>query len=108
MNMKINDTIKVVSITDYTEYREGHNHTDGQYSYTDKYRRISHDLWELTYSTSADFSYCPVSGGFEECENCPCYEDGEYTCKPKKVSTVDLQKAIDYYVNKKHYQIEVE
>lgn len=82
------ERLVAVKITDYSEYEGGQCNTSGKYSYTTHYYRVGYDEWEVEYSTSADFKYCPICGSFGDC-GCE-----EYGCTPLVVTTETVLKDV--------------
>ena len=66
----------VVSITDYRDYDYKSCNTGGAYSYTESYKKLENGKFEVEYSTSSVFNYCPFCGQFINGE-CNCYEEYE-------------------------------
>lgn len=79
----------IVTVTDYSEYKEGSSNTGGNYSYTERYKKLENDKWEVSYSTSSVFYYCPYCGYFASGE-CSCYEEYE------EISSEELAGILKY------------
>lgn len=58
------DNIMKVSITDWSGYDPDRCNNGGRYSYTTTYHRRVDDKWDILYSTSAEFEFCPYCGMF--------------------------------------------
>lgn len=86
---------KSIIITDFSEYNWRFCNNGGCYSFTEEL--IFDDKinkYERFYSTSADFEYCSIYGGFHSCSQCDMYDREEGGCfaKPKTVSLEDVEK----------------
>lgn len=86
-----------VDITNWTEYDPDRCNNGGAYSYTTIYRRNG-DRWAVTYSTSAEFDYCPYCGRFGD--------DCGYT-HPEHISTYELIKTIADHKGNPDFTIEL-
>lgn len=78
-----------VKIVDRTHFVSETSHNGGDYSFTATYHQIADDKFEVSYSTSADFDYCPLCGSFYQ-GNCPCGMEG-----PEIVSWEEVETAVD-------------
>ena len=81
-NMKTNlEGIKKVRFNDFSEYESGKSNNGGCYGFWTDYNRLENGLFEVSYGTTADFSYCPVCGSFNDHYegDDSCYESG-YSC----------------------------
>ena len=80
---KINlDNIKRVRFCDYTEYDSNLCNNGGCYGFWTDYNRLENGKWEVSYGTTADFEYCPVSPDFhsstaDRCGDCATVTDTE-------------------------------
>lgn len=90
-----------VIIRDYTEYESGKSCNGGCYAFYTYYNRVGEDTWQVSYDTSADFSYCPKCGEFcnNDCDNC--------TAEFDTVSTEKVLKMIKKFENEPDYEVEV-
>lgn len=82
---------KRVVIEDYSEYDGDHCNNGGAYSFTTTYTHTAGDF-AVSYSTSADFPYCPKCGSFYSDEECPCGMDDYDT-----VSAAELEEILAGY-----------
>lgn len=57
--------VKKVIFNDYSDYQSATCHTGGNYGFWTNYNRLPNGNWEVSYGTTADFSYCPVCGSFD-------------------------------------------
>lgn len=79
----------IVKIVDRTQFEADTCNNGGSYSFTTTYRQIGDGKFEVLYSTSADFDYCPLCGSFYQ-KDCPCGMEG-----PDIVSWEEVQKEVD-------------
>lgn len=101
-----------ITITDYTSYVPGQCNDGGQYSFTEEYIPIANGIWEVEYSSSADFSMCPKQGTFEtqSCFYCPWAEhlnEDEIECvyPSDKLLSEDLHKEIYQAQNNPDFEV---
>ena len=70
-NMSISDIKKKVEnceliiLDDYSDYQENSCYTGGNYGFTDLLVRDG-SCFRIEHSTTADFTFCPVCGKFED------------------------------------------
>lgn len=88
----ISKETKRVVIEDYSEYDGNRCNNGGAYSFTTTYTRKDGEEFAISYSTSADFPYCPKCGSFYADEECPCGMDDYDT-----VSTAELEGILAGY-----------
>jgi len=81
--------MKIVKIVDSTHFEADKCSNGGRYSFTTTFRKIADDKFEVSYSTSADFDYCPFCGSFYQ-GSCPCGMEG-----PDIVSWEEVKKEIE-------------
>ena len=86
----------IVKIVDRTHFVSETSNNGGDYSYTVTYRQIADDMFEVLYSTSAEFDYCPLCGNFYQ-GNCPCGKED-----PDVVNYEQVKKEVDV-ANMRHY-----
>lgn len=82
-------TGSVIRITDYSEHDPGKSVTGGAYSYTERYKKLENGKFEVEYSTSSAFHYCPFCGQFTSGE-CNCYEEYE------QISLEEFAEILEY------------
>lgn len=83
--------IKRVRLNDYSEYESGKSSNGGCYGFWTDYSRVENG-WEVRYGTTADFSYCPCCGSFNEHYD---RETQKYECGGfEVVSTEELEMII--------------
>ena len=58
--------ITLVRVADYSNYKHETCCNGGDYGFSRYFHRINMDKWEIEYSTTADFGYCPCCGSFNE------------------------------------------
>lgn len=93
MNVSISDIKKrirncdVIILDDYSDYQENTCHTGGNYGFTDRLVKDG-ECFRVEHSTTADFSFCPVCGEFEDHWFYDKESDGpKYSCGDfKKIS----------------------
>ena len=68
----------------------------GEYEFFTIFDKVK-DGWEVSHGTSAEFSYCPVYGDFQECRNCWDWDDALNKCRARRemISDVDLKKELE-------------
>ena len=64
----------------------------GEYEFSTLYTKVDNG-WEVTYETSAEFPYCPVSGSFQQCENCWNWDIDRKKCMAEKEVITDEELA---------------
>lgn len=73
--------MKKVIITDYSDYKAETSNNGGNYSYSTIYRLVENGKYngkyEVSYSTSAEFDFCPCCGRFG-CTDCDPSSDEDY------------------------------
>lgn len=69
--------MKKIIITDYSDFVADKCNNGGNYSYSTIYRQIKNNLYEVSYSTSAEFDFCPCCGRFG-CTDCDPSNDEDY------------------------------
>jgi len=84
---KINIQVKVY---DYSNYDPQLCRNGGKYVFWTTYV-LKNGKWERYYETSAEFEFCPYSGKFTSCVNCPQYDRETRTCHETPV-LVDSDK----------------
>lgn len=93
--------MRSVIIRDYTNYVEDKATNGGCYVDFTYFDEVDADLWRVSYSTSAEFSYCPAMGHFDDCcddcIDCDCFEF---------VSTDDVYERIAEYGESDNVDIE--
>ena len=90
---------KKVILKDYSQYEYGKSSNGGCYAFFKEFNRIDNtDNWEVEYSTSADFPYCPYGAGFQNCD-CSCVYDQIGQCSPDIVRTEDVIREIAEWEN---------
>lgn len=91
--------IKRVRFCDYTEYDSEKCNNGGAYGFWTNYFRLDNDEWKVSYGTTADFSYCPVCGSFNDhYKGDDCYYKSSYSCGEFKIITEkELLKRINNF-----------
>lgn len=69
--------MKKVIITDLSNFKPETCHDGGNYSYSTIYRFVGNGKYEVSYSTSAEFDFCPCCGRFN-CTDCDPANDSDY------------------------------
>ena len=73
--------VKRVIFNDYSDYQSNTCHTGGNYGFWTNYNRLPNGKWQVSYGTTADFSYCPCCGTFEDhYEGDEAIYDSGYSC----------------------------
>lgn len=111
MNKKNNlNGITCVRFNDYTDYDPNRCHNGGSYGFWTDYDRLENGKWEISYGTTADFSYCPRCGSFNdhyEGDDC-CYDSG-YSCGEfEQITENELLKLINEFEETDKEYIEYE
>lgn len=83
--MMILNGVKKVTIVDWSEYDPNLCCNGGKYMYETTYHRRSSGEWDVLYSTSADFEFCPYCGMFGD--GCGCTH-------PEQSTTAEVMKQI--------------
>jgi len=102
MNM-INDKINQIELHDESNFVSELSNNGGCYSYINCYKRIKNDIWEVKYSTSAEFEFCPITGSFDECKNCFCYDGQECNAESQKITTSKIEEILEIYPDNDNY-----
>lgn len=92
--------ISKVKLNDYTDYNPEKCNNGGCYGFwTDYDRQEDSDTWRISYYTTADFSYCPVCGSFNDhLTYDEDLDDYEYSCGDyKTVTTEELIKILEEF-----------
>ena len=96
-NMSISDIKKrvenceLIILDDYSDYQENSCYTGGNYGFTDLLVRDG-SCFRIEHSTTADFTFCPVCGKFEDHWLYDDESDGpKYSCGDYK--KISLNKA---------------
>ena len=81
-----------ITVDDYSQYVQGKSSNGGCYIYSTFYKYVPNlNVYEVTYSTSAEFPYCVVYG-------CFCNETEENSCcrraKPRMVTYEEIMSDI--------------
>ena len=101
--------VKSVTFYDLSEYEEDKSRDGGRYGFWAVYKRINEDSFQLSFHTTAEFSYCPVCGSFgSHYEGDSPYESG-YSCgEYSVVSEKELLELINSFseTNDKYFVIE--
>lgn len=100
---------KNVIITDLSEYDGDRCNNGGCYSFTDEFCYNENlNTYQKFYSTSADFEYCYICGGFQSCSQCGMYdrEEGECISKPDTATWEEIEKIIQEHKDKGSYMYE--
>lgn len=72
--------ISEVRLYNYCKYNPETCRDGGGYGFTEVYRYIGENQWEVEYSTTSEFSYCSYCGHFyDPDEKCGCGEEVRYT-----------------------------
>lgn len=90
------ERIVKVSITDWSGYDPDRCNNGGGYSYTTTYYRKDDDKWDVIYSTSAEFEYCPYCGMFGS--GCRCTHPQQATTDVVMERITALKDDRDYTV----------
>lgn len=86
--------IKRVRFNDFSEYESGKSNNGGCYGFWTDYNRLENGLFEVSYGTTADFSYCPVCGSFND--HYVGDDEIEYSCGDfETISESELLKLIN-------------
>lgn len=109
------DKANKVVITDYSNYEPSKSRNGGCYLFTTIFTRVSGEMWQISYGTSAEFEYCPVQGIFRQCKNCwNLVYEGEFWDSPthcgldyQVVSTREVLKAISEADVSEDYEVEI-
>ena len=97
-------TIKLVRFNDYTDYDPCLCNNGGRYGFWTDYTKTKAGDWEITYHTTAEFTYCPSCGRFGDHID----EDGEYSCgEPQRISDEVLLKRVKNFKESDTTSIEV-
>lgn len=107
--------MKKVIISDWTDINRARKNgsyygccDSGTYVYYEFYTRRPDGRYELRYSCSADFEYCPVFGQFQRCEDCwSYYDDGDCKAQPKVVTEEKLEQIISNVSNNPDLEVEI-
>ncbi len=101
----INSTEKYITIIRYPE-KLGQERNGGDYIFYETYLRTNQG-WEVTYATSADFDYCPIYGRFQDCINCPEYDEENDECLagPIIITEKELEKILEEAEKDKNCEI---
>lgn len=83
-----------IIIKDITHYDPENGETGGGYWFAETYRRTGIDQWEVSYSTSSIFRYCPYCGSFIG-ENSDCSCMGAFEGQYMTVSDHEVIRAMD-------------
>lgn len=87
--------IKRVTFNDYSDYQDTTCHTGGNYGFWTDYDRIENGLWKVSYRTTAEFSYCPCCGTFEDhYKGDDCHYKSGYSCG--EFDTVTETELLEY------------
>lgn len=86
--------ISKVIFYDNSEFDSRTCRNGGGYGFRTTYTRLENGMWEISYDTTADFTYCPVCGSFDHHWGSDFYESG-YTCGEfETVTETELLKLI--------------
>ena len=101
------NNVRKVTFVDYSDYESDKCNNGGQYAYFTNYTRVENGF-EVSYSTTADFEYCPVCGSFEDHYEGECSEnESQYSCGEYEVISADelLQKINNFSETEDEYII---
>lgn len=89
--------IEKVYLEDFSDYDLEKCNNGGCYSFTTLFSKTKSDKYEISYDTSAEFSYCPACGTFGDHYNSDTdkYECGGF----EEISSEELMKRIDQFKN---------
>lgn len=97
-NIKNISEYKKIEVVDFSDYESGKSCNGGNYAFSTIFRRVNDNMFEITYSTSADFEYCPVCGAFHE-------YDEERCGNTKTISTEELKERISNIEEDEEYRV---
>lgn len=100
--------INMVIVTDYSDYDENKCNDGGHYSYSTIYTKVK-EGWEVSYGTSADFTFCPVCGSFEDhYEGDESRHESGYSCGEYETTTdEEVLKAISFAETKEDWSYKI-
>ena len=62
---KIKGDVRLISLTDLTDFESRLSNNGGKYSFTTRFEREDETSpWQVSYGTSSDFPYCQYCGSF--------------------------------------------
>ena len=100
------DQINKVRFCDYSQYDSEKCRNGGCYGFWTDYTRLDNGKWEVSYGTTADFTYCPVCGSFNDhyVGDDSCFESG-YSCGNFETLTESelLQRIKDFAETESEY-----
>lgn len=111
MITEIEKTVKVVRLSDDSEYDSELCRNGGAYGFWTDYNRMEDGRWYISYGTTADFEFCPVCGSFnnhycgdDEADEAFGHDSG-YSCGEYEVITeTELIAVINEFVeDEDHY-----
>ena len=98
--------INRVRFCDYTEYDPNLCNNGGCYGFWTNYNRLPNGKWQVSYGTTADFSYCPVCGSFDDHYD---YEEDKYSCGDfEQITESELLEIINNFTETDDEYIEYE
>lgn len=93
--------MRVIKVTDYSDYNAEFCNNGGCYSYTKVFIPIV-NAYKVLYFTSAEFSYCPIGGCF--CSMCD--GDDYYGCRIDIVSKAEVKEVVAKALDNENFDIE--
>lgn len=101
--------VERVFLNDYSDYVSEKSRNGGCYGFWTVYTRVSESEFVASYGTTADMSYCPVCGFFNdhyEGEN-SCYESGYWCGEFERVSEAELFEIINNFKEDEDHYVEI-
>lgn len=111
MKMSANElrNLDRVVFKDFSNYDPNKCNNGGSYGFWKTYTRLTSEIFEISYGTTADFDYCPVCGCFadhydgdEDSDYTSGYSCGEFDTITEK----ELLKRINAFIETEDYYID--
>ena len=88
---------KIITLIDYGSYCPELSCNGGKYYYETEFLKDD-EYYIACYYTSADFSFCPKLGEFQDCFNCMFYDYENNECI-KEDETVNFEEILNILIN---------
>lgn len=99
--------INKVIFNDYSNFDSRTCNNGGNYGFWTTYTRLDNGMWEAYHETTADFTFCPVCGSFDNHYGSDAYESGYECGEFETVTETELLKLIaDFKEEGDEYYIE--